>query len=136
MFFKGFISLLFLHNAPAVRQFVLQVNLFQSTTHYFVLHQVIHINPGWFEFNLDQFANISFVLICFFFSPLFVAQYIFQQYTDYLTSKRSTLISLTWSVKHSQRNAIFTYIDANQMLSSSVAARREQRMSTMLLIFS
>ena len=82
MFFKGFISLLFLHNAPAVRQFVLQVNLFQSTTHYFVLHQVIHLNPGWFEFNLDQFANISFVLICFFFSPLFVAQYIFQQYTD------------------------------------------------------
>ena len=82
MFFKGFISLLFLHNAPAVRQFVLQVNLFQSTTHYFVLHQVIHINPGWFEFNLDQFANLSFVLICFFFSPLFVAQYIFQQYTD------------------------------------------------------
>lgn len=65
MFFKGFISLLFLHNAPAVRQFV--------------LHQVIHINLGWFEFNLDQFANISFVLICFFFSPLFVAQYIFQQ---------------------------------------------------------
>ena len=138
MFFKGFISLLFLHNAPVVRQFVLQVNLFQSTTHYFVLHQVIHINLDQFEFNLDQFANLSFVLICFFLFP-FVCGSTYLSTINRLTNQQKKQIYITyciWSVKHSQCNAIFTYIDANQMLSSSLAARREQRMSTMLLIFS
>lgn len=105
MFFKGFISLLFLHNAPVVRQFVLQVNLFQSTTHYFVLHQVIHINLDQFEFNLDQFANLSFVLICFFLFP-FVCGSTYLSTINRLTNQQKKYIYITYMVSKTQSIAI------------------------------
>lgn len=101
MFFKGFISLLFLHNAPVVRQFVLQVNLFQSTTHYFFLHQVLHINLVWVWIQPGSVCQYLFCFDLFFLFP-FVCGSIYLSTIYRLTNYQKKYTYITYMVSKTQ----------------------------------